>query len=146
MGDPIWLDNNTVDLALKGDPSINEQLSNYRRAGRKLLMPPAAAQELLDGNVFTMERGNRKHKPVWEKAPTARSRAAMKMGMKQAGHRSGHFWEQKSSMSRRVDYKLQRIENISESDRIILGDIKAGAELRSISKPQMITDEEEIRP
>ena len=31
MGDPIWLDTNVLDKALKGDAAINQQLTGYRQ-------------------------------------------------------------------------------------------------------------------
>ena len=136
MGEPIWLDTNTLHLALKGNAAVNDQLASYRNAGRRLLVPPAVANELLNGNVLTMS-GN---KPVWEQVPTPQSRAATEMGMRRLGVEVD--WEfARIPPAQRIDYSMIAVENVSELDRLVLGQIKAGAERRGVAKPQMITDE-----
>jgi hypothetical protein len=137
MGEPIWLDTNTLHFALKGDAAVNDQLASYRNAGRRLLVPPAVANELLNGNVLTMS-GNR---PVWEQVPTPQSRAATEMGMRRLGVEVD--WDSaRIPRGQRIDYSMIAVENVSESDRLVLGQIKAGAQRRGVAKPQMITGEE----
>jgi hypothetical protein len=113
MGEPIWLDTNTLHFALKGDAAVNDQLASYRNAGRRLLVPPAVANELLNGNVLTMS-GNR---PVWEQVPTPQSRAATEMGMRRLGVEVD--WDSaRIPRGQRIDYSMIAVENVSESDRI----------------------------
>jgi len=136
MSDPIWLDTNTLDLALKGDPGINDQLSAYRKQGRQLLVPPAVANEILNGNVHTMSN----KKPVWHQTPTAQNKAWTEMGMKRIGVEVD--WSSRQvARGTRVDYSMIAVDNVSISDRVVLGQVKAGAQARGIAHPQMITDE-----
>ncbi len=120
MGDPIWLDTNTLDFALKGHAAVNKQLDAYRKAGRKLLVPPKVADEALNGNVLTMKKGQ----PVWTQVPSPALKAAKQKGMEKLGIEI----DMRSSeipRTRRVAYSEIKVDNVSDSDRIALSQIKA---------------------
>jgi hypothetical protein len=142
MGDPVWLDTNILQFALDGDAAVNQQLATYRNAGRPLLVPPAVANELLNGNVLTMKGG----KPVWQQVPSPQLKQAMKTGMDKLGVEVD-WTSSKIPMSKRVEYSQIKSANIvSESDRLVLGQIKASAEARGVAKPEMITGEAATKP
>ncbi len=81
MPDPIWLDTNTLIFALKGGAAINRQLSEYRRAGRQLLVAPKARDEVLNGNVLTEDPTA----ACWTKRPYPLKAALTEAGMKKIG-------------------------------------------------------------
>ncbi len=130
MGDPIWLDNNVLDKALKGDAAINQQLANYRKAGRPILAVPAVADELLNGNVV---KGTA--------APTPESRQAMQQGMTKLGVQVDTQANKLPPNTKVTDlYKVGK-DNVSLSDRRVLTQVKLSATARGISAPEMITAE-----
>jgi hypothetical protein len=136
MGDPIWLDTNTVDKALKGDAAINDQLTTLRKSGRDLLITQQVETELLYGNPLSVP----KNKPAVANSPTPERRAAMKTGM----DRIGIAVDEKSRsipQATRDKYMQIKKDNISVSDRTVLTEVKASAEMRGIAKPQMLTAE-----
>jgi len=141
--DPIWLDTNVVQRALDGDPAVNRQLADYRNAGRQLLVPLAVNNELLNGNVLTMKND----RPVSQQVPSVDLRNRMQTGMNRLG--IGVDWSstrvpQKQRVAYNVDVKTS--VKVEESDRLVLSQIKAGAEARGVAKPQMITGEGPTKP
>jgi len=140
MPDPIWLDTNVVDRVIKGDIAMERELRTLRSRGHALLMVPAANNELLNGNPLKMKR----NKPVWEQAPTPANKVRMQNGMRRLGialDRAGFNLPQ----STRVKYIMQdhvplkkgqtvpsSVKNISESDNLVLAQIKASAEARGV--------------
>jgi hypothetical protein len=142
MGDPIWLDTNTVQYAINGDAAINQQLATYRKADRPLLVPPAVANELLNGNVLTMKGS----KAVWQQVPSPQLKTAMQTSMNKLGIQVD--WSSNQvPMERRVEYYgIKSVNKVSDSDRLVLGQIKASAEARGVAKPQMITGEGATKP
>ena len=150
MPDPIWLDTNVVDRVIKGDIAMERELRTLRSRGHALLMVPAANNELLNGNPLKMKR----NKPVWEQAPTPANKVRMQNGMRRLGialDRAGFNLPQ----STRVKYIMQdhvplkkgqtgpsSVKNISESDNLVLAQIKASAEARGVKNPIMFTAEQ----
>jgi hypothetical protein len=136
MGDPIWLDTNTLDKALKGDPAINQQLSGYRKAGRQLLVTQRVEDELLYGNPLTMK----KNKPFVQQIPSPEFKSRFKMGMSKIGVEVD-IRSNAIPIEKLFKYRAIKSANVAESDRRVLSEIKASAESRGILKPQMITAE-----
>lgn len=130
MGDPVWLDNNVLDNALKGDAAINQQLVNYRKAGRPLLVVPAVAEELLNGNVVT-----------GTSAPSPEFRKAMQQGMIKLGVKVDPLAGKLPPGTRLKDLYTIGADNVSLSDRRVLNQIKTSARARGIAAPEMITAE-----
>jgi len=150
MPDPIWLDTNVVDRVIKGDIALDAELRNLRRRGHRLLMVPAANNELLNGNPLKM-KGT---KPVWEQAPTPASKVRMQIELKRLGIELD-MSSAKLSQETRVNYAMQRhvprkptealpksLNNISESDSLVLSQVKASAEARGVQHPVMFTAEQ----
>jgi hypothetical protein len=71
--DPIWLDTCVVSNVNNGDTVAENFLKLLHEQGHELLVVPAVNNELLNGNVLTMNR----KKPVWEQVPTEASRATL---------------------------------------------------------------------
>ena len=125
MGDPIWLDNNAVSFAMKGDVAIQNDLATFRKAGRKLLIVPSVYSEILDGNVVT-----------GGKAPTPQSRVQMEIAMKRMG-----IELDLSARSTTVKNRMQVSPNVSISDGQILSQVKASGDARGIAMPELFTAE-----
>jgi hypothetical protein len=130
MGDPIWLDNNVLDKALKGDAAINQQLTGYRKAGRPLLVVPAVADEFLNGNVVTGTA-----------APAPEFRKAMQQGMAKIGVQVDTLAGRPPAKGTVGQMYNVGGDNVSVSDQRVLQQIKAGADARGIAAPEMITAE-----
>jgi hypothetical protein len=136
VGDPIWLDTNTLDQALKGDPAINDQLAGFRRSGRQLLVTERVETELLYGNDLTIK----KNKPFVKQIPEPQFRAQMKKGMNKIGVEVDTR-ARSIPIERLYQYRSIKATNVSESDRRVLSEIKASAEARGIAAPEIITVE-----
>jgi hypothetical protein len=136
VGDPIWLDTNTLDQALKGDPAINDQLSALRRSGRQLLVTERVETELLYGNDLTVK----KNKPFAKQIPEPQFRAQMEKGMAKIGVEVDTS-ARSIPIERLYKYRAIKATNVSESDRRVLSEIKASAEARGIAAPEVITVE-----
>jgi hypothetical protein len=136
MGDPVWLDTNTVQFALNGDAAVNKQLATHRASGRQLLIPESAANELLSGNRHTMNP----KRPFTQQMPSRQMRTAMETGMHKLGieidTRAKSFPQLKL-----FEYSNIQKDNVSLSDRLVLSEIKASAEARGVAKPLLITGE-----
>lgn len=130
MPDPVWLDTSVVHNALKGDAAINQQLTNYRKANRPLLVVPAVADELLNGNVV-------KGTP----APAPQFRQATQQGMARLGIKIDPQASKLPPGTKLKDLYTIGSDNVSLSDRRVLNQIKASAQLRRIAAPEMITAE-----
>src|SRR4051812_10573630 len=113
MGDPVWLDNNVLDNALKGDAAINKQLANYRKAGRPLLVVPAVSDELLNGNVVKGTAG-----------PLPEFRKAMQQGMTKLGVQVDTMARKLPPNTTLKDLYTTGADNVSLSDRRVLNQIK----------------------
>src|SRR6266436_3441603 len=140
MPDPIWLDTNTLIFALKGDAAINRQLSEYRTAGRQLLVAPKVRDEILNGNVLTED-------PTvasWTKRPYPEKAALTATGMRKIGVELD-LAGSKIPQPQRIDYygiaEDVKGVNVEPSDRLVLSQVKASAQARGIANPEMITDE-----
>jgi hypothetical protein len=130
MPDPAWLDTGVVHNALQGDAAINAQLTGYREAGRPLLIVPAVADELLNGNVV-------KGTP----APPPQFRLAMQQGMAKLGVEIDPHASKLPPNTRLADLYGTGSDNVSLSDRRVLNQIKASARAWGIAAPEMITTE-----
>lgn len=148
--DPIWLDANVVARLANGqDPALENEVVKLRQAGHRLLLVPAANNELLNGNPLTMKRG----KPVWEQVPSDASRVAIEKLKARLGITVDTSAATLVS-SKRVGYTMQdhvprpknlavppSLDQISESDSLVLGQVKASAEARGIKNPVILTAE-----
>jgi hypothetical protein len=140
MPDPIWLDTNTLIFALKGDAAINRQLSEYRRAGRQLLVAPKVRDEILNGNVLTEDPTV----ACWTKRPYPEKAALTATGMRKIGVELDLAGGQIPQPQRIAYYGIAedlKGVNVEPSDRLVLSQVKASAQARGILKPEMITDE-----
>lgn len=152
MPDPIWLDTNVVARAANGDAGIESLLKLYRADGHELLLAPKANDELLYGNPLTIT-GKNAARPVTEMQPSPATRANIELTKARLGIkvdlRAGEL-----SPSKRVGYALQdhvprpknkavpaSLDNISESDSLVLSQIMGSAEVRGIKRPVMLTAE-----
>src|SRR5262249_54149587 len=98
--------------------------------------------ELLNGNVHTMK----KDRPVWQQVPSPELRTAFETGMKKLGVKVD-WSSRQTAWTQRVEYYLIHTPvKTTESDRLVLGQIKASAEERGVAKPQMITGEKLTKP
>ncbi len=138
MPDPIWLDSSTLIDALKGDPALNDQLSQYRRSGRQLLVTEWVEKETLYGNPLTQKP----NKDVVKQVPDDKTRDQMKRGMEKIGVSIDRD-ASKTPKAKTENYKnsIKHWGNVGESDRIVLNEIKASAEARKIAAPEIITSE-----
>ncbi|MBL8590526.1 MAG: hypothetical protein JNK46_18475 [Methylobacteriaceae bacterium] len=130
MPDPIWLDTNAVSEAIKGDIDVRNQLQAFRGAGRKLLITSHVESELLNGNVITET-----------KTPPPALRAAKVAALAQLGIETDRSADGISGQKRRsyiFDTKAPSGE-VSISDRMVLGTIKASAEARGVARPEVFT-------
>ncbi|HEX4227499.1 MAG TPA: hypothetical protein VHZ07_02435 [Bryobacteraceae bacterium] len=164
MGDPIWLDTNTIINVVRGDHVLEAELTQLRKQGHQLLIVPAVQNELLNGNPLTMS-GN---KSVHAQAVGPKTRAETQMALNRLGvqvdmeaAKLGNGQKIPTAggkidvgQSKRVGYAIQdhvkrpknvamspRLSNISESDSLVLSQIKASAEARGVKKPKMFTIE-----
>jgi hypothetical protein len=125
--DPIWLDTNAVSEAIKGDIDVRNQLQAFRGAGRKLLITSHVESELLNGNIITET-----------KAPPPALRAAKEAALVQLGIETDRSADNISGQKRRsyiFETKAPSGE-VSISDRMVLGTIKASAEARGVARPE----------
>jgi hypothetical protein len=164
VADPIWLDSNTLIRVIDGDYVLAAEMMTMQAQGRPLLIVPAVRNEILYGNPLTM-KGN---VSTSAQAPQAVSRALAEKVMKQLkvqvdmeAAKLGHGQKIATGTGRidagqakRVGYAMQdhvqrprnlavpnSLNNISESDSLVLSQIKASAEARGVSKPQIFTAE-----
>lgn len=149
MGDPVWIDANVMAHVANGDAAWEAYLIQLRRSGRQLLMPPAANNEYLNGNPLTM-KGN---KPVHQQAPSASTRVRLEQLQRQLGVQVD-MQGSKLSQAQRIDWATQQhvkrpknqsvpssLDRISESDSLVLSQVRAGAEARSVKNPVLLTAE-----
>ncbi len=139
MPDPIWLDTNTLLLALKGNAAINRQLSTYRQAGRQLLVVPKVRDEILNGNVLT----ENPEKACWMQRPYPQKAALTERAMQKIGVTLDLTGPKGPSAERLAYFETDVGKGVpvTDSDRLVLSQVKASAKARGISMPQMITDE-----
>lgn len=147
MPDPIWLDNNIVDRAWKGDVDVRNKLAEFRGQGRKLLIVPWVKNEFTEGD-WTAETGTdakgRYTPPVGERGMPANYRAKAEAFLKEQGievdtagdkipnqKRQSYIWDTKAPTG-----------EVSNKDRMVLGQIKASAEARGVANPQVYTAEQ----
>lgn len=130
MPDPIWLDNNILDRAIKGDVDIRNKLAAYRSQGRPLLITPWVRGELLHGGK-KIGKGMTPDRIVQAEAV-----------MKSLGI------ELDSSGAKVGFQKFKEYYNtkptgggISNTDRMVLTEIKACAEARGVKAPELMTAE-----
>jgi hypothetical protein len=136
MPDPIWLDTNALDNALKGNAAINKQLSEYRRAGRKLLVTQQVETELLFGNFYTLKKG----KKFLDQVPKPEFREKMRTGMQKIGVTIDTKWREIPSSQFDNWCSIDTI-NVSKSDSRVLAEVKASAKARGIANPEMLSGE-----
>ncbi len=147
MPDPIWLDNNIVDRAWKGDVDVRNKLAEFRGQGRKLLIVPWVRNEFIEGD-WTADTGtNPKGKytpPVGERGMPANYRAQAEAFLKEQGietDMAGDKIENKKRQSYIWETRAPTGE-VSNKDRMVLGQIKASAEARGVANPQVYTAEQ----
>ena len=137
MPDPVWLDTCALDNALKGNAAINRQLSEYRRAGRRLLIIQQSEIEMLYGNIYTLKKG----KDYLKQVPSPEFREKMRTGLKKIGVEIDTKWRQIPASE--VDSWVSIGEgNVSISDRKVLAQVKASATARGIANPEILTAEQ----
>jgi uncharacterized protein YukE len=137
MADPIWLDTSAVINALRGDPALNDQLSAFRKAGRKLLITQQVETEALYGNPLSVPR----NQPRVPKGPSPQERAYAQFGMSKIGVEVDVNTRAIPPATREIYLTLKGWGNVSLSDRTILAEIKASAEMMGVGKPQLLTAE-----
>ncbi|MBL8590525.1 MAG: hypothetical protein JNK46_18470, partial [Methylobacteriaceae bacterium] len=144
MPDPIWLDNNIVDRAWKGDVDVRAKLAEFRGQGRKLLIVPWVKNEFIEGD-WTADTGGKKNTPpVGERGMPANYRAQAEAFLKEQGIEtdlSGDKIENKKRQAYIWETKAPTGE-VSNKDRMVLGQIKASAEARGVANPQVYTAEQ----
>ena len=146
MPDPIWLDNNIVDRAFKGDVDIRNQIAAYRSQGRRVLLVPWVHTEFLDGN-WTADTGvspkGKVTPPVGERGMQGAKRAQAEAFLKQSGielDTSASKLPNKTRQSYIWDTKAPSGE-VSNQDRMVLGQVKASAEAQGVKNPELYTAE-----
>src|SRR5579863_1721988 len=147
MGDPVYLDSNVVIRALLGDPSINDQLTELRKAGRQLLITQSVENELLYGkpkatpaNNYTVKIQTTDPNDYISKIRWPDKQAPMKMGMSKLGI-GVDIQSNAIPPAKLAQYRMIRKDNVGEKDRWVLAEIKASAESRGIANPEFITAE-----
>lgn len=154
MPDPIWLDTNILARVANGDTALEALLRLQRADGHELLLVPAANNELLYGNPLTMHRSDAtRNKSVVEQQPSPATRAKIELTKVRLGITVDMSAEALPS-STRVGYNMQdhvkrpknlavpaSLNNISESDSLVLSQIMSSAQARRVDKPVMMTAE-----
>jgi hypothetical protein len=136
MPDPVWLDTCALDNALKGNAAINRQLSEYRRAGRRLLIIQQSEIEMLYGNIYTLKKG----KDYLKQVPSPEFREKMRTGLKKIGVEIDTKWREIPTPE--LDSWVSiGAENVSISDRKVLSQVRASAKARGIANPEILTAE-----
>ena len=161
MPDPIWVDTNSLLDIIRGDKILEAELVGIRdREGRKLLITPKTWDELRNGNVLTQDP----QIPQDSQIPndSARNRVQglkdrLKFDVDMEGKKLGKYKYMYTDPSeahlkpedrkqridigqmRRIDDNLRLLDNVSESDSLVLSEVKAGAEVRGIKKPVIFT-------
>jgi hypothetical protein len=150
MPEPIWVDANVVSHIVNGDSALESQLKTYSTSGHKLLIVPQARHELLYGNPLTMKPG----KPAADQQPSPETRVKMEQTMSrlqiEVDMEGG-----KLPPSQRVGLAMQdqvkrpknaavsrSLTQISESDSLVLSQVKAGGIVRGIKDPTIMTCEQ----
>lgn len=136
MPDPVWLDTCAVDNALKGNAAINKQLSEYRRAGRRLLVIQQTEIEMLYGNIYTLKKG----KDFLKQVPSPEFREKMRTGLQKIGVEIDTKWREVPA-SEYENWVSIGEENVSISDRKVLAQVRASAKARGIANPEILTAE-----
>ena len=160
MPDPIWVDTNSLVDIIRGDKILEAELVGIRdREGRELLITPKTWDELRNGNVLTQDP----QIPQDSQIPndSARNRVQglkdrLKFDVDMEGKKLGKYKYKYTDPSeahlkpedrkridigqmRRIDDNLRLLDNVSESDSLVLSEVKAGAEVRGIKKPVIFT-------
>ena len=94
------------------------------------------------GNTITLKA----NKPVNAQVVTPESQVARKIGLEKIGIKIDTEATQRPYEQLKKYYDIPAKQGVSESDRIVLGQIKSSAERRGIAKPQMITAEADTKP
>jgi|HubBroStandDraft_4_1064222.scaffolds.fasta_scaffold141803_1 hypothetical protein len=79
--DPVWVDANVIAGIGNGDAGYEASLNAQKAAGHKLLIPPKAYQEVLDGNPLTMDP----KRPVQAQQPSPANKAKLVQVMQRLG-------------------------------------------------------------
>jgi hypothetical protein len=151
MTDPMWVDTNTIIKVLRGDKIQEAELIRIRDVeGHQLLLPPKVNDELLNGNVLTTKPGQ----PIRMPSPAERARVeALKVRMKitldMEGERVGGGQKTKMGPGRqidvgqaeRMDSHMNALYNFTESDALVLSQVKASAKVRGVEKPIIFTSD-----
>ncbi|MFZ1827615.1 MAG: hypothetical protein WAW42_02350 [Candidatus Competibacteraceae bacterium] len=144
MADPIWLDSNVIIKGADGNATYLQALRGWIAAGHKLLIPPAVRHEVLFGNPLTMKGS----KPVTAQQPSAATRQRREQFFKTMQIEVDMAGKQMDP-STRIGLNMQELPlgqggahgAISESDGLVLSQVKAGAAARGIREPVMLTGE-----
>jgi hypothetical protein len=148
MPDPIWLDTNIVARVANGDQALEAVLQLHRADGHELLLVPKANDELLYGNPLTMDG-----RPVTEQQPYPARRVQIELTKARLGITVDMRAAELPSKTR-VGYAMQdhvkrpknmavpaSLSAISESDSLVLSQIKGSAQVRGVARPVMMTAE-----
>jgi hypothetical protein len=138
MPDPIWLDTNALQYALNGNAAINKQLSEYRRAGRQLLVTQQVEIEILYGNFYTLSFNPKK--TFFAQVPPPDLRERKRTGMQRIGVEIDTKWRQVPTSDYESWVSMEK-DNVSISDRRVLSEVKASAKARGITNPEILTAE-----
>ena len=171
--DPIWLDACTMAEVANGDGALFSELQQLREDGHELLLVPAANNELLYGNPLTMDGKRSVISQVPSpksrvKIEIAKTMLGVQVDMEGANlgagtkvihsSKNGGIYEYDLGRSIRVGYAMQdhvkrprnlqvpnSLNNISESDSLGLGQLKASAEMRGVKNPVLFTTEKSAK-
>lgn len=149
MADPVWLDTCIVAQVANGDRGVEAELAAKRGQGHELLLTPQSNQELLFGNPLTM----RPDRSVSAQQPSPHTRVVIQQTISRLGI-TVDMEAGKLPMATRVGYAMQdhvrrprnvavppSLNNISQSDSLVLSQVKAGAEVRGVRDPVIFTAE-----
>jgi hypothetical protein len=138
MPDPLYLDTCALQQALNGNVSINNQLSQARQAGRRLLVVQQVEIEILYGNFHTLKFNSKK--TFFDQVPPPDLREKKRTGMQRIGVEIDTKWREIPNSEYESWISIGE-KNASISDRKVLSQVKASAKARGLANPEMLTAE-----
>jgi hypothetical protein len=122
----------------RGDIATEAELIRIRDVEkRQLLLPPKVNDELLNGNVLTTKGAN----PVKVPGPAEtgaiealKGRLRLRVDMEGARSASG-------GLAQRMRDNMDAVNNLSESDAVVLTQVKARARVRGVQNPILFTND-----
>jgi hypothetical protein len=159
MPDPIWVDTNILIRILRGDKVLEAELVKIRDLeGHKLLIAPKTWDELRNGNVLTMDPQAPQIPSQADRNKVEGLRQRLKIEVDMEGKKVGSYQKRyidptdshrepqhrrriDVGQQHRIDDHLRVLDNVSESDSLVLSEVKAGAVVRGIKKPVIFTSD-----